>query len=53
MPSYYYSLAIRLPYYPDGYFWWYYAEDCLPPASAPLWGTLSSAIGAESAALSP
>ncbi len=30
MLSYYYGLPIRLPYYTGGYFWWYYAEDCLP-----------------------
>lgn len=51
--AYYYGLQIPLPYYVGGYFWWYYAEDCLPAPSAPLWSALTSAFGSESAALSP
>jgi hypothetical protein len=44
---YYYALPIRLPYYTGGYFWWYYAEDCLPYQRKPLWRVLSSAFQAE------
>lgn len=46
---YYYGLPIRLPYYAGGYFWWYYAEDCLPAGSRPLWTALRSAFAAEAA----
>jgi len=47
---YYYGLRIRLPYYTGGYFWWYYAEDCLPYATRPLWRALSAGFRAEKAA---
>jgi len=47
---YYYGLRIRLPYYTGGYFWWYYAEDCLPSATRPLWRALSAGFRAEKAA---
>lgn len=47
---YYYGLPIRLPYYTGGYFWWYYAEDCLTYTGKPLWRTLSAAFKAEKAA---
>lgn len=47
---YYYGLRIRLPYYTGGYFWWYYAEDCLPYAARPLWRALSAGFRAEKAA---
>jgi len=47
---YYYGLRIRLPYYAGGYFWWYYAQDCLPYATAPLWPVLSAGFRAEEAA---
>jgi hypothetical protein len=49
--SYYYGLAIDLPYYVGGYFWWYYDEDCLP-VSKPLWSTLQDRFLSEAAALS-
>jgi hypothetical protein len=45
----YYGLHIRLPYYAGGYFWWYFAEDCLPYRLKPLWSVLRSAFGAETA----
>ncbi len=48
---YYYGLPIRLPYYAGGYFWWYYAEDCLPYAARPLWRALSAGFRAEKTAL--
>lgn len=48
--NYYYGLSIRLPYYAGGYFWWYYAEDCLPYKTKPLWRTLSDGFTAEQAA---
>jgi hypothetical protein len=51
--GYYYGLAINLPYYVGGYFWWYYDEDCLPPASKPLWTTLQTGFASEHAALVP
>lgn len=47
---YYYSLAIRLPYFAGGYFWWYFAEDCLPYAVKPLWGALRAGLQAEASA---
>ena len=47
----YYGLPIRLPYYAGGYFWWYYAEDCLPHASKPLWRAVDAGFAAEAAAL--
>ena len=47
---YYYGLRVRLPYYTGGYFWWYYAEDCLPYATRPLWRVLSAGFRAEKAA---
>ena len=47
---YYYGLRIRLPYYTGGYFWWYYAQDCLPYAARPLWRALSAGFRAEKAA---
>jgi hypothetical protein len=47
----YYGLPIRLPYYAGGYFWWYYAEDCLPYQSRPLWRALDAGFRAEAAAL--
>lgn len=46
----YYGLPVRLPYYAGGYFWWYYAEDCLPYARKPLWRALSAAFRAEASA---
>jgi len=49
MLSYYYGLPIRLPYYTGGYFWWYYAEDCLPYGRRPLWSALRAAFIAEAA----
>ncbi len=45
----YYGLAIRLPYYAGGYFWWYFKEDCLPYASKPLWGVVRQGFQAEAA----
>jgi hypothetical protein len=48
---YYYGLRIRLPYFVGGYFWWYYAEDCLPYNSKPLWPTLRAGFRAEAASL--
>ena len=51
--SYYYRLRIRLPYYVGGYFWWYYAEDCLPYSSKPLWPALRAGFQAEAASLRP
>jgi hypothetical protein len=48
----YYGLAVNLPYYVGGYFWWYFAEDGLPYASKPLWGVLSSGLRAEASAIS-
>jgi hypothetical protein len=49
--SYYYGLHIRLPYYVGGYFWWYYAEDCLPYSKKPLWSALRAGFRAEAASL--
>jgi hypothetical protein len=51
--SYYYGLRIRLPYYVGGYFWWYYAEDCLPYSAKPLWSSLRAGFWAEAASLRP
>jgi hypothetical protein len=52
MLHYYYGLPIRLPFYAGGYFWWYYAEDCLPVGRAPLWTALRSAFAAQAASRS-
>jgi hypothetical protein len=49
----YYGLPIRLPYYAGGYFWWYYAEDCLPYAKKPLWRALNAGFALEARALAP
>jgi hypothetical protein len=49
--SYYYGLPIKLPYYVGGYFWWYYAEDCLPDTAKPLWRALRAGFAAEAASL--
>jgi hypothetical protein len=46
---YYYGLPVRLPYYAGGYFWWYYAEDCSPYATRPLWRAIRSGFLAERA----
>lgn len=48
---YYYGLAVRLPYYVGGYFWWYFAEDGLPDPGAPLWAPLRAGIQAEARSL--
>lgn len=40
----YYGLHITGDNYIGGYFWWYYAEDCLPATKAPLWPTLMSVL---------
>jgi hypothetical protein len=40
----YYRLHVAGDNYIGGYFWWYYAEDCLPATRAPLWRTLMSVI---------
>jgi len=48
--AHYYGLKINLPYYTGGYFWWYYAEDCIPAASKPLWAVLNRGFRAEAAA---
>ena len=49
MIRYYYGLAIRLPYYVGGYFWWYCDEDCVPYNKKPLWGALQNGLAAEAA----
>jgi len=49
MISYYYGLPVHLPYFAGGYFWWYYAEDCLPYATKPLWQALRAGFEAEAA----
>lgn len=46
---YYYGLAVKLPYFVGGYFWWYFTEDGLPYTSKPLWGALSNGFRAEAA----
>jgi hypothetical protein len=46
---YYYGLPVRLPYYAGGYFWWYYAEDCVPYATKPLWRAIRAGFLAERA----
>lgn len=51
MIRYYYGLAIRLPYYAGGYFWWYCDEDCVPYNTEPLFGALSQGFTAEAAAV--
>jgi hypothetical protein len=43
----YYGLALKLPYYIGGYFWWYFKEDGLPYTSKPLWGALRDGFRAE------
>src|SRR5215469_1619333 len=48
--AHYYGLKIDLPYYIGGYFWWYYAEDCVPAASKRLWPVLNRGFQAEAAA---
>ncbi len=48
--TYYYGLKIGLPYYIGGYFWWYYAEDCIPAVSKPLWPVLDRGFKAETSA---
>ncbi len=48
--THYYGLKINLPYYVGGYFWWYYAEDCLPAVSKPLWAVLNHGFQAEASA---
>src|SRR5712691_1708672 len=47
--THYYGLKIDLPYYIGGYFWWYYAEDCIPAPSKPLWPVLNRGFQAEAA----
>jgi len=49
--SYYYGLRITLPYYAGGYFWWYYAGDCLPYSSKPLWPALRAGFQAETVSM--
>jgi hypothetical protein len=51
MIRYYYGLPIDLPYYVGGYFWWYFAEDCVPYDSKLLFGALRGGFTAEAAAL--
>ena len=48
---YYFGLRITLPHYAGGYFWWYYAEDCLPHSRKPLWPALRAGFRAEAASL--
>lgn len=43
----YYGLALKLPYYVGGYFWWYFKEDALPYTSQPLWGAMRDGFRAE------
>lgn len=49
--THYYGLKIDLPYYVGGYFWWYYAEDCIPAVSKPLWPVLNRGFQAEASRL--
>jgi hypothetical protein len=49
MIRYYYGLPVHLPYYADGYFWWYYGEDCLPYTTKPLWQALRRGFEDEAA----
>jgi hypothetical protein len=53
MIRYYYGMAIRLPYYAAGYFWWYCDEDCVPYSSKPLFAALRSGFTDEASALRP
>lgn len=53
--NYYYNLAptvssVLLPYYCGGYFWWYFAEDCVPDTKA-LFTNISNGFTNEVAAL--
>ncbi len=41
--SYYYSLKPAVQNWIGGFFWWYFAEDCVPN-STPLWSVLNSVI---------
>jgi hypothetical protein len=45
-----YGLAVRLPCYVGGYFWWYFREDALPYPRGPLWRALRSGFLAEARA---
>jgi hypothetical protein len=48
--SYYYALRVPLPYYVGGYFWWFFAEDCVPAGTSRLWQACRSGFLAEAAA---
>jgi hypothetical protein len=40
---YYYALTPAVQNWIGGFFWWYFAEDCVP-SSTPLWSVLDSVI---------
>jgi hypothetical protein len=42
----YYGLTIHGDNYIGGYFWWYYAENLLPPTQSKLWPTFMSVLPA-------
>lgn len=44
----YYRMNITTPNFVGGYFWWYYAEDCVPWNSKKLWQVLENAMMSDS-----
>lgn len=44
MIAYYYRLAIDVPGYLRGSFWWYFTEDAVPWATKPIWSALNAAF---------
>ncbi len=52
MIGHYYALSIRYPYFIGGYFWWYYAEDCVPYRTRPLWQAIRRGFEREASLIS-
>ncbi|MGI8578444.1 MAG: hypothetical protein ACR2KG_11145 [Nocardioidaceae bacterium] len=47
----YYGLDITYPYFIGGYFWWYYAEDCVPYRHKPLWQAIRKGFASEATSI--
>lgn len=49
--GHYYPMAVNVPYYVGGYFYWTYDEDALPYMGNPVWLAIEAGMTGEKAAL--
>ena len=44
MIEHYYNMPKYVEHYKGGYFWWYWARDCVPYESNPVWEAMNTAM---------